>query len=95
VHIVKLAGCVSQFRGSRSAVAQIESVLAQESESAHDATIIMPQEAGLEITKVTYHGVDAVGELRCLLKDVTLVISAGQKVSQTLACACWFNRRAD
>jgi ABC-type bacteriocin/lantibiotic exporter with double-glycine peptidase domain len=83
VHIVKLAGCVSQFRGSRASVAQIESVLSQASDSAEDASVVMPQEAGLEITKLTYHGVDAVGELRCLLKDVTLVISPGQKVRTT------------
>ena len=54
---------------------------AQASDTADDASVVMPQEAGLEITKVTYHGVDALGELRCLLKDVTLVVSPGQKVA--------------
>jgi ABC-type multidrug transport system fused ATPase/permease subunit len=61
---------------------QVLSVLAQATATSPDATVAPPAEVGVMLSKVTYHGVDEhTGELKPLLKDVSLNLPPGAKVA--------------
>ena len=58
------------------------SALAQPSDRREDASVAPPAEVGVTLKRVTYHGVDEhTGELKPLLKDVSLNLPPGAKIA--------------